>query len=87
MSKPKFTPEEQMKLEILRKDIDRYQNILRWQKIREAEKNAATEALGIINGKKRENSTLNVSKISTNAASDINKTNTNFNISGIFFKL
>ena len=38
MSKPKFTPEEQMKLEILRKDIDRYQNILRWQKIREAER-------------------------------------------------
>ena len=27
-----------MKLEILRKDIDRYQNILRWQKIREAER-------------------------------------------------
>ena len=38
MAKPKFTPEEEMKLEILRKDIDRYQNILRWQKIREAEK-------------------------------------------------
>ena len=38
MSKPKVTPEEEMKLEILRKDIDRYQNILRWQKIREAEK-------------------------------------------------
>ena len=36
--KIKFTPEEEMKLEILRKDIDRYQNILRWQKIREAEK-------------------------------------------------
>ena len=38
MVKPKFTPEEEMKLEILRKDIDRYQNILRWQKIREAER-------------------------------------------------
>ena len=38
MAKPKFTPEEEMKLEILRKDIDRYQNILRWQKIREGEK-------------------------------------------------
>ena len=38
MAKPKFTPEEEMKLEILRKDIDRYQNILRWQKIREAER-------------------------------------------------
>ena len=36
--KPKFTQEEEMKLEILRKDIDRYQNILRWQKIREAER-------------------------------------------------
>ena len=36
--KIKFTPEEEMKLEILRKDIDRYQNILRWQKIREAER-------------------------------------------------
>ena len=38
MSKPKFTPEEEMKLEVLRNSIDRYQNILRWQKIREAEK-------------------------------------------------
>ena len=38
MAKPKFTPEEEMKLEILRKDIDRYQNILRWQMIREAER-------------------------------------------------
>ena len=38
MRKIKLTPEEEMKLEILRKDIDRYQNILRWQKIREAEK-------------------------------------------------
>ena len=37
-TKPQFTPEEEMKLEILRKDIDRYQNILRWQKIREAER-------------------------------------------------
>ena len=38
MRKIKLTPEEEMKLEILRKDIDRYQNILRWQKIREAER-------------------------------------------------
>jgi len=37
-TKTKLTPEEEMKLEILRKDIDRYQNILRWQKIREAER-------------------------------------------------
>tara|TARA_R100000700_G_C3131249_1_gene116397 strand:- start:116 stop:364 length:249 start_codon:yes stop_codon:yes gene_type:complete len=37
-TKTKLTPEEEMKLEILRKDIDRYQNILRWQKIREGEK-------------------------------------------------
>ena len=38
MKKPKFTQEEEMKLEILRKDIDRYLNLLRWQKIREAER-------------------------------------------------
>lgn len=38
MKKPKFTPEEEMKLEILRKDIDRYLNLLHWQKIRQAEK-------------------------------------------------
>ena len=38
MKKPKFTPEEEMKLEILRKDIERYQNLLRWQEIRKAEK-------------------------------------------------
>ena len=38
MSKPKFTPEEEMKLEILRKDIERYQNIIRWQNIRNAER-------------------------------------------------
>ena len=38
MKKPKFTPEEEMKLEILRKDIDRYLNLLHWQRIRHAEK-------------------------------------------------
>ena len=38
MKKPKFTPEEEMKLEILRKDIDRYLNLLHWQRIRQAEK-------------------------------------------------
>ena len=38
LSKPKFTPEEEMKLEVLRNSIDRYQNILRWQKIRDAER-------------------------------------------------
>ena len=38
MKKPVFTPEEEMKLEVLRKSIDRYQQILYWQKIRRAEK-------------------------------------------------
>ena len=38
MKKPKFTPEEEMKLEILRKDIDRYLNLLHWQRIRQAAK-------------------------------------------------
>ena len=38
MKKPKFTPEEEMKLKILRKDIDRYLNLLHWQRIRQAEK-------------------------------------------------
>ena len=38
MKKPKFTPEEEMKLEILRKDIDRHLNLLHWQRIRQAEK-------------------------------------------------
>ena len=38
MKKPKLTPEEEMKLEILRKDIDRYLNLLHWQRIRQAEK-------------------------------------------------
>ena len=38
MKKPKFTPEDEMKLEILRKDIDRYLNLLHWQRIRQAEK-------------------------------------------------
>ncbi len=38
MKKPKFTKEEEMKLEILRQSIDRYQQLLYWQKIRRAEK-------------------------------------------------
>ena len=38
VKKPVFTPEEEMKLEVLRKSIDRYQQILYWQKIRRAEK-------------------------------------------------
>ena len=38
MKKRVFTPEEEMKLEVLRKSIDRYQQILYWQKIRSAEK-------------------------------------------------
>ncbi len=46
--KIKFTPEEEMKLEILRKDIDRYQNILRWQKIREAERKLLELRIGTI---------------------------------------
>ena len=38
MAKLKWTPEEKAKLEELRKEIDRYQNILHWQRIREAER-------------------------------------------------
>ena len=38
MKKPKFTPEEEMMLEIQRKAIDRYLNLLHWQRIRQAEK-------------------------------------------------
>jgi|TARA_X000001388_G_scaffold76988_1_gene75955 hypothetical protein len=38
VKKPKFTKEEEMKLEILRQSIDRYQQLLYWQKIRRAEK-------------------------------------------------
>ena len=37
--KIKWTPEEQAKLQALRDEIEKYQNILRWQKIRQAEKN------------------------------------------------
>ena len=37
MAKLKWTPEEKAKLEELRKEIDRYQNILTWQRIRKAE--------------------------------------------------
>ena len=36
--KIKWTPEEQAKLQALRDEIEKYQNILRWQKIRLAEK-------------------------------------------------
>ena len=36
--KIKWTPEEQAKLQALRDEIENYQNILRWQKIRQAEK-------------------------------------------------
>jgi hypothetical protein len=38
MKKPKWTPEEKAKLQALRDEIERYQNILQWQKIRQAEK-------------------------------------------------
>jgi hypothetical protein len=38
MKKPKFTAKEKADLELLRKEIQRYQNILQWQKIRQAEK-------------------------------------------------
>ena len=38
MKKPKWTPEEKAKLQTLRDEIERYQNILQWQKIRQAEK-------------------------------------------------
>ena len=38
MKKPKFTKEEGRKLDILRQSIDRYQNLLQWQKLRRAEK-------------------------------------------------
>jgi len=38
VKKPKFTKEEEMKLEILRQSIDRYQQHLYWHKIRRAEK-------------------------------------------------
>ena len=38
MKKPKWTPEEKAKLQALRDEIERYQNILQWHKIRQAEK-------------------------------------------------
>ena len=38
MKKPKWTPEEKAKLQALRDEIERYQNILQSQKIRQAEK-------------------------------------------------
>ena len=37
MKKYKLTPKEKEDLELLRKEIDKYQNILQWQKIRRAE--------------------------------------------------
>ncbi len=36
--KIKWTPEEQAKLQALRDEIEKYQNILRWQKIQRAQK-------------------------------------------------
>ena len=38
MKKPKLTAKEKADLELLRQEIKRYQNILQWQKIRQAEK-------------------------------------------------
>ena len=38
VKKIKWTPEEKAKLQTLRDEIDRYQQILRWQKFRQAEK-------------------------------------------------
>ena len=36
--KIKWTPEEQAKLQALRDEFEKYQNILRWQKIQRAQK-------------------------------------------------
>ena len=38
MKKPKLTAKEKADLELLRQEIKRYQSILQWQKIRQAEK-------------------------------------------------
>jgi hypothetical protein len=38
MKKPKLTLDEEMKLNILRDSIDRYENLLQWQRIRKAER-------------------------------------------------
>ena len=38
MKKIKLTPEEEMKLDMLRDSIQRYENLLAWQKLRRAEK-------------------------------------------------
>ena len=38
VKKIKWTPEEKAKLQTLRDEIDKYQQILRWQKFRQAEK-------------------------------------------------
>ena len=38
MKKPKLTAQQKADLQILRDEIERYQNILQWQRIREAEK-------------------------------------------------
>ena len=37
VKKIKWTPEEKAKMQTLRDEIDRYQQILRWQKFRQAE--------------------------------------------------
>ena len=38
MKKPKLTDQQKADLQLLREEIERYQNILQWQRIREAEK-------------------------------------------------
>ena len=38
MKKPKLTDQQKADLQLLRDEIERYQNILQWQRIREAEK-------------------------------------------------
>ena len=38
MKKPKLTDHQKADLQLLRDEIERYQNILQWQRIREAEK-------------------------------------------------
>ena len=38
MKKPKLTAKDKADLELLRKEIEKYEHILQWQKIRRAEK-------------------------------------------------
>ena len=38
MKKPKLTDQQKADLQLLRDEIERYQNILQWQRIREAER-------------------------------------------------